>query len=259
MFAALHQLVPPYTLHTIFELLAIGAGVQYYRHLRAQARAESMLHGKTFWVVVGCIAGAGIGNKVVFWLEFPHLLSQYANSPAVWFKGQSMVGGLLGGLLGVELAKRLAGIRESTGDWFVFPLLLGLMIGRMGCFLAGLDDGTYGTPTELPVGVDFGDGTSRHPTQLYEIAFAALLWFALSRVRTHLAAQAGLLFKLMLAGYLAWRLLVDFLKPVPYEYPGGLSGIQIVCAIALAVYLPLVWRQFKDLQHATKESPLPVL
>jgi phosphatidylglycerol:prolipoprotein diacylglycerol transferase len=259
MFAPLHQLVSPNILHVFFEMLAIAVGVQYYRHIRAQAGAESMLHGKTFWVVVGCITGAGFGNKVVFWLEFPHLLSQLANDPAVWFNGQSMVGGLLGGLLGVELAKRLVGIRESTGDWFVFPVLLGLMIGRVGCFLAGLDDGTYGTQTVLPIGVDFGDGISRHPTQLYEIAFAGLLWFVLSRLRTHLTPQAGLQFKLMLAGYLAWRLLVDFLKPVPYEYPAGLSGIQVVCVIALAVYLPLVWRQFKALQHETKESPLPVL
>ena len=49
----------------------------------------------------------------------------------------------------------------------------------------------------------------------------------------------------LLSAYLLWRLLVDFLKPVPYEFPGGLSGIQIVCILALLIYLPLVvsnWR-----------------
>lgn len=259
MFMVLHGFVSPDTLHAFFEVLAIGVGVQYYRRLRAHSGMEGMLHGKTFWVVVGCISGAAVGNKVVFWLEMPHLFLQHVNSPAVWLRGQSIVGGLLGGLLGVELAKRLSGTRVSTGDWFVFPILLGLMIGRVGCFLAGLEDGTYGAPTTLPFGVDFGDGVYRHPTQLYEIAFAGLLWYLLSHLRPRLAPQPGLLFKVMLASYLAWRLLVDWLKPVPYEYPGGLSGIQLVCIVAQAMYLPLVRRQFKELRHETKESPVPLL
>jgi prolipoprotein diacylglyceryltransferase len=181
----------------------------------------------------------------VFWAEFPHLLPQYWDQPALLLAGQSMVGGLLGGLLGVELAKQLTGVRQSTGDAFVFPILLGLMIGRVGCFLAGLADGTYGIPTDLPWGVDFGDGTPRHPTQLYEIAFSALLWAGLRRLQPRLAAVPGLLFKLMLSAYLGWRLLVDFLKPVPYEFPDGLSGIQVVCGFALLIYLPSMFRQWR--------------
>jgi prolipoprotein diacylglyceryltransferase len=124
--------------------------------------------------------------------------------------------------------------------------LLGLMIGRIGCFLAGLADGTYGNPTSLPWGIDFGDGVSRHPTQLYEIAFAGVLWVVLARWRTALADRPGLLFKLMLVAYLLWRLLIDALKPVPFAYPLGLSGIQWVCLLALLCYLPLVWLQFSE-------------
>jgi len=37
-------------------------------------------------------------------------------------------------------------------------LAIGVAIGRIGCYLAGLDDFTYGTPTALPWGHDFGDG-----------------------------------------------------------------------------------------------------
>ena len=39
-----------------------------------------------------------------------------------------------------------------------------------------------------------------------------------------------------LAGYLAWRLAIDGLKPVPHAYALGLSGIQWVCALALAAW-----------------------
>ncbi len=129
------------------------------------------------------------------------------------------------------------------------------MVGRIGCFLAGLHDGTYGVPTSLPWGVDFGDGIARHPTQVYDMLFAlgagALLWrwrATLWRWRATLGRAEGLAFKLYLASYLAWRLLVDGIKPVPYAYAFGLSGIQIVCALALLCYLPVVLRQTMEIR-----------
>ncbi len=148
----------------------------------------------------------------------------------------------------MELAKRLTGVRQSTGDGFVTPILLGLAIGRVGCFLAGLSDGTYGLPTDLPWGVDFGDGIGRHPTQLYEILFAILLWASLRHASPVLAAVPGLGFRLMLSAYLLWRLGIDFLKPLPFAYPGGLSGIQVICLLALALYLPKTLHQLRALR-----------
>jgi hypothetical protein len=47
-------------------------------------------------------------------------------------------------------------------------------------------------------------------------------------------------FKIMLASYLLWRLVIDTLKPVPYDYGFGMSGIQVVCAAVLILYLPLL-------------------
>ena len=61
--------------------------------------------------------------------------------------------------------------------------------------------------------------------------------------RQRCPARPGLAFKLYLSGYLLWRLLVDAIKPVPYDYGLGLSGIQVVCLLALAAYLPLLIRQ----------------
>ena len=233
--------------HGALEWLAMLAGARYYAHLRRQAGLPSVLAGPGFTVLAGLLAGAGLGNKAVFWIEQPALWTEYGGWAGFMRGGQSLVGGLLGGLIGVEIAKKLAGVRQSTGDCFVFPILLGIVIGRIGCFLAGLHDDTYGVPTALPWGVDFGDGIRRHPTQLYEIAFALLLWVALRQIQSRCATQPGLLFKLLLASYLVWRLAVDGLKPVPYAYPYGLSGIQWVCLIALGLYLPLVVRQWKRL------------
>ena len=169
-----------------------------------------------------------------------------------------MVGGLLGGLIGTEVAKKALRVPGSTGDHYVLPVLFGLAIGRVGCFLVGLNDGTFGLPTHLPLGIDFGDGIPRHPTQLYEIVFAGLLAWVFHRATPALAPQPGLRFKLMLCAYLLWRLAIDGLKPVPFAWPGGLSGIQWVCLVALAFYLPLTVRQWRRL-HVPKEPTLSVL
>ncbi len=230
--------------HLFFEWLGIATGVQLYRLRRRQASGQGILQPGHYGVLLGCILGAAIGNKLVFWIEVPHLWQANWTNPAAWAGGQSIVGGLLGGLLGVELGKVWCSVKESTGDNFIVPLAVGTAIGRIGCFLAGLFDGTYGTATSLPWGIDFGDGVARHPTQLYEIAFVLLLATAISLWRRRWDLPSGLAFKAYLWSYLLWRLVIDAIKPVPYPYAFGISGIQWVCILALAAYTPLFVRQF---------------
>jgi phosphatidylglycerol:prolipoprotein diacylglycerol transferase len=233
--------------HAVLEMTAIGVGVRLYaRNLRLRGNA-SLLRGPGFAVALGCLLGAIAGSKLAVWMEYPHLVRLYWGSPLLVFTGQSIVGGLIGGLIGVEIAKKLAGIRRATGDDFVMPLVVGIAIGRIGCFMAGLHDDTYGVATELPWGVDFGDGVKRHPTQLYDIVVVVALGLALAHSRPWLAREPGREFKLFLAGYLLWRLVIDGFKPVPYAYPGGLSGIQLLAAAFLIGYTPLVARQLRRL------------
>jgi phosphatidylglycerol---prolipoprotein diacylglyceryl transferase len=233
--------------HQIFETMALVLGARYYAALKARAGESGLLAPGGFAVAAGCLLGAAIGNKAAFWLQVPDLFLQHWREPlTLLIGGQSVVGGLVGGLIGVELAKKLAGVRRSTGDRFVFPLLLGIAIGRIGCFIAGLQDDTFGIATTLPWGVDFGDGVRRHPTQLYEIVFCGVLAAALYAGQSTLADRPGLLFKLFLSSYLAWRLAIDGLKPAPFPFPGGLSGIQWLCLLTLLLYLPLTLRQFRS-------------
>jgi len=128
------------------------------------------------WAVITvAVAGAALGSKLLFWLEDPQLTWSSFHTPAYLMGGKTIVGALAAGLLAVELTKRYIGLRQSTGDLYAVPLAVGIAIGRIGCFLTGLADNTYGTPTRLPWAVNFGDGVPRHPTQLYEIAFLLLL------------------------------------------------------------------------------------
>ncbi|MEO6281371.1 prolipoprotein diacylglyceryl transferase family protein [Roseateles sp.] len=225
--------------HTAFAYAGMGLGAALWRAtLRRQSRGGALAPGN-FGVLVGLLIGAAIGNKLVFLIERPDVVLAMWHGGALMFPGQSIVGGLLGGLIGVEIAKQLTGQMRSAGDVMVLPIAVGLAIGRVGCFLAGLHDDTYGLPTTLPWAVDFGDGVPRHPTQLYEIAVVLPPGLALHSARF---ATPGLAFKLFLSAYLLWRFAVEFLKPVPVAWPLGLSGIQWTCLVALAVYLPLTLR-----------------
>ncbi|MEI6545165.1 MAG: prolipoprotein diacylglyceryl transferase family protein, partial [Methylococcales bacterium] len=230
----------------IFEWLGVLLGVQVYRLIKKRKKLEGITQGTTFTVILGCIFGAAIGNKLMFVFENPQLWIE--NGWLSLLQGQSIVGGLLGGLIGVEITKKIIGINYSTGGDFVLPLIVGTLIGRIGCFLAGLHDGTFGLPTTLPWGIDFGDGIFRHPTQLYDMLAVTVLGILLFLNRKWLAQVPGLSFKLYLSGYLLWRLLIDGLKPIPFAYWLGLSGIQWACVLSLFLYLPLLWRDLMKKQ-----------
>src|SRR5262249_39690172 len=151
--------------------------------------------------------------------------------PLVLIGGKSIVGALVGGWIAVEIVKRWIGVREATGDLFAVPLAVGIGIGRIGCFLSGLPDGTYGTATSLPWGVDLGDGLPRPPTALYESVFMFGLAVVLARVEPYVVRR-GDVFKLFMTAYLTFRLVVDGLKP-GISMALGLTAIQWVCVAGL--------------------------
>ena len=148
---------------------------------------------------------------------------------------KTIVGGMLGGLIGVELTKKRLGVTVSSGDMMVYPLILAMVIGRTGCFLAGLEDGTFGIASNLPWAINFGDGIRRHPTNLYEIIFWLMLWLALKLIEQKHHFANGARFKVFMASYLVFRLLVEFIKP-DYFFSFGLSVIQLVCIAGILYY-----------------------
>lgn len=225
-----------YWVHTLFEIAAYSLGFRLYlRERRRGAVPELASREHAIAVAAGAIIGAALGSKLSWWLYDPAYA--FAGFPD-WrhlLEGKSIIGALLGGLCGVELAKRLDGVRGSTGDAFVLPLMAGMVVGRIGCFLAGLDDHTYGNPTTLPWGVDFGDGVPRHPTQLYEIGFL-LAWGALLATRWQGFERDGDRFRAFMVGYLAYRLLIEWIRPIPLHYLGVFSGLQLLCLAGLFYY-----------------------
>ena len=233
--------------HVVFESLGYLAGFRVFVALRTH-RGDPIADATRYSVVAAAAVGAVLGSKVLVWLQHPLATWAQRSDPAALLGGKTIVGGLLGGLLAVEGMKRALGETRSTGDLFVLPLCVGLAIGRVGCFLAGLDDHTYGNPTRLPWGVDFGDGVPRHPAQLYEIvALLLVAWWAV-RARGRAGMREGDVFRGFMLLYLAFRLGLEFIKPDP-EPLAGLSAIQIACAAGLLYYARDVKRVFG---HSTR-------
>src|SRR5882757_3148497 len=152
-------------LHAIFDIAAwcaAGAAIWWLSRIRTlQFPAQSFELPYIAALVFGAGLGAYLFGTLNLWLS---------GLPGI---ARSVEGALAGGIFAVELYKWRAGISLRTGARFALPLAIGVAVGRLGCYFAGLDDFTYGTPTTFPWGHDFGDGIARHPVQLYESAAMA--------------------------------------------------------------------------------------
>lgn len=226
-------------IHTLFDFIAwIAAAMtgQWVarRYLPPSARTRTLFADPAYFIALGLGALAGA-------LIFGSLNLAMAGRFAL---GHSIAGAIGGGVTGVEVYKAMRGIKESTGLIFVAPLAAGIAIGRIGCFLAGLPDYTYGTATSLPWGVDFGDGVNRHPVQLYESAamMAFLVAFiVLLRARNRFIVANG--FYLFVGWYGLQRFFWEFLKPYPL-IAGPFNLFQILCAALLSYSLIMVSRNY---------------
>jgi prolipoprotein diacylglyceryltransferase len=162
------------------------------------------------WIMLGAMLGALIGSRVVAILETPDALNQL--SFLMLYQSKTIVGGLLGGLFGVEVMKKIIGVTLASGDIYVFPIIIALFIGRIGCFSMGIDEPTYGIPTSFFMGMDLGDGIHRHPIMLYEMIFLiilSLLFISIKRI----SLINGDRFKLFMVLYFLFRFGIEFLKP----------------------------------------------
>lgn len=156
-----------------------------------------------------------------------------------WHGGLTFYGGVLLAVPGAMWFCR----RKRLPVWKVADLaapflMLSLAIGRVGCFLNGC---CYGDFTDAAIGVQFpGHPGPRHPTQLYEMVTAGLLFVILSRVigprQQH---KPGKTFGWMLILYGIARTIIEIFRADPRGALGPLSTSQVISIplIAAGVYL----------------------
>ena len=137
-------------------------------------------------------------------------------------------------------------------DCVVPGMLLGLAIGRVGCFLNGC---CFGGPCELPWAVRFPEGTAPaaaypaaaggslplHPAQLYAALDAAIL-AAVAVAYTPLTRRDGEVFALVLTLHPISRILLEIVRVDESPALGTpLSISQLVSLVLLALAAALWW------------------
>ena len=223
-----------FQLHALTELLGMFVGFRYFLFLRNKSTDIIPVNNRIV-IILGALFGALFGSRLTGILEDVSQLKDQAHLWQAILQNKSIAGGLVGGLFGVELVKKWIGEKNNSGDLFVFPLLLSMIIGRIGCFSMGIHETTYGIPTNSFLGMDLGDGIHRHPVMLYELLFLGLLWIILFQIKRKGSLPNGNLFKIFLISYLIFRFVMEYLKP-DIHYILGMGAIQITCLIGLIYY-----------------------
>lgn len=218
-------------LFPLIMLTALIAGMALSQRRQAKLKLTARQRAA---IAIGAFCGGMLGSKLPFALADP----RGAFCAQAWLgDGKTILFGLAGGYVGVEIAKALVNVTTKTGDTFVIPVAISIAIGRLGCFVGRC---CYGQPTTLPWGVDFGDGVLRHPTQLYETAFHLLMatglftferrgWFPRQR------------FKIYLLAYCGYRFVTEFIRPEE-RLTGGLTGYQSASLAFVPIIAALWWQ-----------------
>ena len=235
----------------------LGGAWALSRELKQRGFDPELAWDFMLWIALGGILGAKLYYNA---LHFEDLkadpIGELTNRAGlVWY------GGLIGGVLAYWWQVRkhklpLGPLFDAAAP----ALFLAYAIGRMGCFLVGDD---YGLPTDHPIGVAFPEGAppstagylrtvgadipasvpdstimTVHPTQLYEVAAALVLFFVMLRISKK-NLLPGRLFALFLAFYAVERFLVEFVRAKSDRLLLGLSTSQLasILLIGIAAYI----------------------
>jgi prolipoprotein diacylglyceryltransferase len=228
--------VTPALLYSVF--VTLGVGVSLVIRRRESRRLGYARHPGYGYVGAGCLIGGAIGSKLgmALYLPLADLHTLWDAAGAFDFSGKTILGALAGGYAGGEIAKRLAGVRFSTGDALAVAIPAGHAVGRLGCLFGGC---CYGTETNLPWAIH-AHGALRHPLPLYEmgicLAIAAALWTVRRKPR-----PPGWLFRFYLIAYASARVVLE-----PYRGDVSLTltpptPAQLLCLAAITVLLVSLW------------------
>ncbi|HID74394.1 MAG TPA: hypothetical protein EYP56_00155 [Planctomycetaceae bacterium] len=145
--------------------VAAAVALAVHRARRAGIDAE-IIFGLAFWAFVPGIIGARLFYVIEYWESFqrPTAVATLLEMINLTQGGLVVYGSLLGGVAGLTFYIRRQGLPLlATLDLITPSLLLGLALGRVGCFLNGC---CYGGICDLPWAVRFPAGSPPHLHQV---------------------------------------------------------------------------------------------
>lgn len=217
-------------LHPVFSVAGMLVGLWLLSCNKS--KSYQLTDAQKWSLGLAAVFGSLIGSKL------PFLLGSVQHSAFLFWltDGKTILAGIVGGYLAVEITKITMGIHHRTGDQFALPCAVAIGLGRVGCFFGGC---CFGTQTDLPWGIGFelsGDASVlRHPTQIYEALF-------------HFGCAIGILYLekrnwfprrrlvLYLGGYLIFRFFTEWIRPETIAL-ASMTYYQIACVGLLPALL----------------------
>lgn len=232
---------------------AAGVAMATYRAQRAGIDRE-LIWSMAFWLFIGGMIGGRAFYVIEYWQKFHastlrETLLRVLNFPE---GGLVVYGAFIGGVIAVLYFIRKNGLPMlATFDLIAPSMMIGLALGRIGCFLNGC---CYGGPTSLPWAVRFPAGSPPfadqsesgliaagaassvpiHPAQLYSAITAALIGWVLWSYYPF-RRRDGQVIGLMLALYPVSRFLEEIIRTDEPAVFG--TGLSISQNISLAIFV----------------------
>ncbi|MFH0820489.1 MAG: prolipoprotein diacylglyceryl transferase [Candidatus Peregrinibacteria bacterium] len=199
--------------------IAYGVGLvlsililQKLNQKRPVFKNKDQIYDVIFWVfLLGVVVGGRLGYVIFY--NLPYYLAHPLEIVAIWKGGMSFHGGLIGSLtVGYVYAKK-HGIRLlDMADMVIIPGALALVFGRLANFVnLELVGRVIESARWQWLGVNFGDGVLRWPSQLFA-AGKDLLIFAILLAIFHKNSRRGTLMASFLMLYGALRFIVEFFR-----------------------------------------------
>jgi len=225
---------PPRDLILVVAAIWIGLWLAEKRSQRHSVTVHN-LNNITFYPLLGYI----LGGRILFALEN---LSAFIQNPQSLISLNLDLFDPIGGMVVAFLVAWIYGKRHGLSFWSTLDALTPLFaVFALGLGLAHLASGSaFGKGTSLPWGIDLW-GTTRHPSQLYEILASllilGLLWFP--KKDTH----PGVNFLTFAALTSSARLFLETFRGDSTLIFGGLRVAQLIAWGILAISLFLIDRK----------------
>ena len=227
-----------FSIHSYGVMLAIGFMVGISLAVRESQRTgvdpEKVLN-LSFWILLTSIVGSRLFHCIVF---YPEYLREPLRILKLWEGGLVFYGGLIGAILASVVYCKVHKLNFwQISDIMIPSVLIGLMFGRLGCFLAGCcygkacaSDFAFGITFKNPIGLGIKN-VPLYPTQLMSAMNAFIIFLLLWSYRKYKRFH-GELFGIALVVYSITRSLIEILRDDPRGFvnlgPLHLSESQVV-------------------------------
>lgn len=228
-------------------MLAIAFLVGTVISLR-EARRMHIDEDKLVTVILIALVGGVLGARAMYVVEhIQQFQREWTSVLALWQGGLTLYGGVVAGSAAALLSARRMGLPMwGVADALTPALALGMMFGRVGCFLNGC---CYGRPTSLPWGVtfpadsfaglEFGNAPV-HPSQLYFALAGLVLFGVVWMLRTRIATP-GVLFWSFIVMFGLSRIPLDFTRAYePSTHLVQIGGLSVtesqIMSIGIALF-----------------------